>query len=255
MRMEYLTLDKKGHIAVVTMRRAPVNAVNHQFYREIIEMFDNIGTDKDIRVAALCSEFEKYWCAGNDVNDFVGMTPENGHIRHRSVYNAFMAIYECAVPTIAAIDGYAIGNGMAFASVCDIIIATDRAVISAPEINFGVMGAGLLLNRLVPEKVVREMVFTGRHVKAVELERYGCLRCVPPGALMNEVMETAKLIASKCPPTVRLLKESLNCVESMDFKSGLYVEMGYTRKASSFEDSKEAKKAFLEKREPVFKNC
>ena len=237
------------------MNRAPVNAVNHQFYNEIIEVFDNIGADKDIRVAVLCSAFEKYWCAGNDVNDFVVMTPENGHIRHRSVYNAFMAIYDCAVPVIAAIDGYALGTGMAFASVCDILIATDRATIAAPEINFGVMGASRLLSRLVPEKVVREMVFTGRYVKATELERYGCLRCVPPEKLMEEVMETANLVASKCPPTMRLLKESLNCVESMDFRKGMYTEMGYTRKASSFEDSKEAKLAFLEKRKPVFKNC
>ncbi|GHS99982.1 enoyl-CoA hydratase [Synergistales bacterium] len=251
--MEYLTLEKKEHIATISMHRAPVNAVNHQFYREVIEMFDGIGADRDIRVAILRSDFEKYWCAGNDVNDFVGMTPENGHIRHRSVYNAYTSIYECAAPTIAAIDGCALGTGMALASVCDVIITSDRAVIGAPEINFGVMGAGKLLRRLVPEKVMREMLFSGRHVKATELERWGCLRTVPAEKLMDEVTAEAKLIASKCPPTMRLLKESLNCVESMDFKLGLFTELSYTRKASVFEDSMEAKKAFLEKREPVFK--
>ena len=250
--MEYLTLGKKEHIAVVTMHRTPVNAANHQFYREITEMFDEIGADREMRVVVLRSDFEKYWCVGNDVNDFVGMTPENGHIRHRSVYNAYMAIYECAVPTIAAIDGYALGTGMAFASVCDVLIATERAVIGAPEIYFGVMGAGKLLRRLVPEKVMREMVFSGRHVKATDMERWGCLRVVSCNKLMDEVMEEAKLIASKCPSTIRLLKESLNCTESMDFRDGLFTDLSYTRKASAFEDSNEAKKAFMGKRSPIF---
>ena len=91
---EYIKVEKKDHIAIVTMHRAPVNAANRQFYQEMTDVFDAIGADKEIRVAILRSEFEKYWCAGNDINDFAGMTPESGHIRHRVVYNSFVAVFD-----------------------------------------------------------------------------------------------------------------------------------------------------------------
>ena len=250
---EFVKLEKNGHIAVVTMQHPPVNAANGQFYREITEVFDEIGADKDFRAAILRSAYEKYWCAGNDIKDFAGMTPDNGHIRHRLVYNSFMAVYDCAVPVIAAIDGYCLGTGLAYASVCDIIFATDRAVLGAPEIAVGVMGAGKFLSRMVPQFIMRRMIYNGDKVSASELEKWGCLQVVSPEKLIDVAMEQAHLIAGKCPSTVRLNKEALNRIEFMDLKTGYAIEQGYTRRASAYEDSKEAQKAFFEKRAPVFK--
>ena len=250
---EWIKLEKEGHAAIVTMQHAPVNAANRQFYQEMIETFDAIGADKDFRVAILRSAYEKYWCAGNDIKDFEGMTPDNGHIRHRLVYNAFMALYDCAVPVIAAVDGYCLGTGLAFASVCDMVFATDRAVIGAPEINVGVMGAGKFLSRWVPQMVMRRMIYNGDKVPASELAQWGCLTVVAPEKLQEAVMKQAELISGKCPSTIRLNKEALNRMEFEDLKAGYAIEQSYTRRASAYEDSKEAQRAFLEKRAPVFK--
>ncbi|MEA4845636.1 MAG: enoyl-CoA hydratase-related protein [Clostridiaceae bacterium] len=251
---EYITLEKKEHIAIVTMHRAPVNAANKQFYQEMLDVFDSIGADKEMRVAILRSDFEKYWCAGNDINDFAGMTPESGHIRHRVVYNSFIAVYDCAVPVIAAIDGYALGTGLCYAAVCDFIIATDRAVLGAPEINVGVLGLGKFMSRMVPQQIMRRMYFTGAKVKATELEQWGCLQVVPADKLMEEAMNQAQELALKCPGTVRIGKEVLNHTEYMDLKNGFFMEQSYTRRAGASEDAKEAQRAFFEKRTPVFKN-
>ena len=248
-----INLEKSGHIAIVTMQRAPVNAANKQFYLEMTETFDAVGADKDFRVAILRSAYEKYWCAGNDVKDFEGMTPDNGHIRHRAVYNSFVAVYDCAVPVIAAIDGYCLGTGLAYASVCDIIFATDRAVIGAPEITVGVMGAGKFLSRMVPQFIMRRMIYNGDKVAASELEQWGCLQVVPPEQLMETAVKQADSIVEKCPSAVRLNKEALNRIEFVDLKTGYAIEQGYTRRASAYEDAKEAQKAFFEKRAPVFK--
>lgn len=251
---EYITLEKKDHIAIVTMHRAPVNAANQQFYQEMLDIFDSIGADKEMRVAILRSDFEKYWCAGNDIKDFAGMTPESGHIRHRIVYDSFLAVYDCAVPVIAAIDGYALGTGLCYAAVCDLIIATDRAVIGAPEINVGVLGPSRFMSRMLPQQIMRRMYFTGAKVKATELEQWGCLQVVPADKLMEEAMKLAQDLALKCPGTVRLGKEVLNRTEYMDLKNGFFMEQSYTRRAGASEDAKEAQRAFFEKRIPAFKN-
>lgn len=250
---EFIKLEKKDNIAVVTMQHSPINAANDRFYQEITEIFDDIGADKDFRVAVLCSAYEKYWCVGNDIKDFKDMTPYNGHVRHRLLYISFMAVYDCAVPVIAAIDGYCLGTGLAFASVCDIIFATDRAVFGAPEINLGVIGTGKFLSRMVPQFVMRRMIYNGDKFPASELEKWGCLQIISQEKLMDAAIEQAYLTASKCPSTTRLAKEALNCIEFTDLKTGYAIEQGYSRRASAYEDYKEAQKAFFEKRASVFK--
>lgn len=245
-------MEEEG-IAIVTMNRAPVNAANHQFYQELIDTFDGLGADKSVRVAILRSGLEKTFCAGNDVKDFAGMTPDNGHIRHRLVRNAFFAIYDCAVPVIAAVNSYAVGSGLGFAACCDVIVAADNAKFGAPEIKVGVLGCVKFLSRLVPEMVMRRMLFSGEPATAAELAPYGCIaKVVPPDQLMAAAMEQARIISGKAPSTIRLAKELFNRVEYMDFKAGFEIENSYSRRAAAFEDSKEAQRAFLEKRKPVF---
>jgi enoyl-CoA hydratase len=253
---EFVQVDREGSIAIVTMNRAPVNAVTRQFYQEIIDTFDGLGADKSVFAAILCSGVEKAWCAGNDVNDFAGMTPDNGHIKHRLVRNAFFAIYDCAVPVIAAVNSYAMGTGLGFAACCDVVVASERASFGAPEIKVGVLGCVKFLSRLVPEMVMRRMLFSGEHATAAEMARWGAVaRVVPHDQLMAAAMEQARIIAEKAPSTIRLAKELFNRVEYMDIKLGFEIENSYSRRAAAYEDSKEAQRAFLEKRKPQFKGC
>ena len=253
---EYIQVQREGGIAIVTMNRAPVNAANLQFYREIIDTFDGLGADKSILVAILRSGVEKAWCAGNDVKDTVGVTPDNGHIRHRVIRNAFFAIYDCAVPVIAAVNCYALGSGLGFAACCDVVVASERATFGAPEIKVGFLGCVKFLSRLVPELVMRRMLLSGESITAAELAQWGAIaKVVPEDQLMEAAMEQARIIAEKAPTTGRLAKELFNRVEYLDMKQGFEIENSYSRRAGDCEDGKEAKRAFIEKRKPQFKGC
>lgn len=253
---KYIQLEKQGHIAIITMNKEPLNSVNKQMFLEIIDTFDSVGADKEIYVAILRSGLEKSFCAGNDVKDFGTMTPENGHIRHRIIRNAFFSVYDCAVPVVAAINGYAIGTGLGLAACSDVIVASERASFAAPEINVGVLGCVKFLSRLVPQMVARRMLLSGERVPVEEIAKWGGIaKVVPHEQLMEAAMEQAMIIAEKAPSTVRLAKELFNRVEFMELKQGFEIENYYSRRASGYEDSKEAQRAFLEKRKPNFKGC
>lgn len=252
--MDFVTLEVKDNIGIVTVNRPPVNAVNAQLYKEIADTFRSINEMDDVRVVVFRAEGEKAFLAGNDLNEFLTMTPENANERMRKVRESFWSVYDCKVPVIGAINGIAPGTGLAYASVCDIIIASENATFSLPEINVGVMGGAKHLSRLVPQMVVRYMHYTGKPMKAAEMKEYGAvLKVVPKEELLDAAMIVASEISKKSPIAIKLAKQSLNTIEYMDLKEGYTYEQSLSRELSGYEDSKEAVNAFFEKREPVFK--
>lgn len=252
--MDFVTLEVKDFIGVVTVNRPPVNAVNAQLYQEIADTFRSINEMDDVRVVVFRAEGEKAFLAGNDLNEFLTMTPENADERMRKVRESFWSVYDCRVPVIGAINGIAPGTGLAYASVCDVIIASENATFSLPEINVGVMGGAKHLSRLVPQMVVRYMHYTGKPMTAAEMKEYGAvLKVVPKEELLDAAMQVASEISKKSPIAIKLAKQSLNTIEYMDLKEGYTFEQSLSRELSGYEDSKEAVNAFFEKREPVFK--
>ncbi|MED4584603.1 enoyl-CoA hydratase-related protein [Brevibacillus choshinensis] len=252
--MDFVTLEVKDYIGIVTVNRPPVNAVNAQLYKEIADTFRSINEMDDVRVVVFRAEGEKAFLAGNDLNEFLTMTPENADERMRKVRESFWSVYDCKVPVIGAINGIAPGTGLAYASVCDIIIASENATFSLPEINVGVMGGAKHLSRLVPQMVVRYMHYTGKPMTAAEMKEYGAvLKVVPKEELLDAAMIVASEISKKSPIAIKLAKQSLNTIEYMDLKEGYTYEQSLSRELSGYEDSKEAVNAFFEKREPVFK--
>jgi len=251
---ELITVERQGNIAIVTMNRPPVNAVTPGGFQEIIDTFDGLGADLSVYAVILRSGIEKAFCGGNEVKEFKSMTPEGGHIRHRLIRNAFFAVYDCAIPVIAAVNSHAMGTGLGLAACCDIIVASENAKFGAPEIKVGVLGCVKFLKRLAPEMVMRRMLLSGKAVPAAELAQWGAIaKVVPPEQLMDAAMEIAREIAEKSPATVRLAKELFNRVEYLDMKQGFEIENMYSRRAGGLEDAKEAQRAFLEKRKPQFK--
>src|SRR5699024_8330876 len=117
---------------------------------------------------------------GNDLEEFLTMTPENSRPRMRTVREAFAAIYDAALPVIAAVQGVAVGTGVALAAACDIVIAAEGARFGLPEINVGAMGGAKHLSRMVPQGVVRRMHLTGENAPAEELVPYGGIARVVP---------------------------------------------------------------------------
>src|SRR5688572_4242590 len=252
---EYIKVDVSNYIATVVMDRPPVNAQNAQFRNEIMEVFDSFNDRDDVRVAVLTGT-GKIFCAGADLKERRGMVKAPGdYARHNRTAREYMnCIRECAIPVIAAVNGPALGAGLGLMAACDIMLASDNAVFAMPEIDVGLAGGAAMLTRLVGKSRGRRIIFTGERIPAQELYRLGVIECcVPREALMDEAMKIARSIASKSPMAMRLAKKAYNVCENMPQRDGYRFEQDITVQLSHTEDAKEAQRAFVEKRKPVFK--
>jgi enoyl-CoA hydratase len=240
-------------VAVVTLDRPPVNAVDREMYIEIARLFRNPDAmGADVRAIVLTGA-GKHFCGGNDLEEFASMTPENGTERMWRVREAFFAIQDCPVPVIAAVHGAALGTGLAIAVSCDFVVASEDARFGLPELSVGVMGGAQHLSRIAPQPLVRRMFFTGEHVSARDFQHSGgAVVVVPREQLLEKACSYALRVASFSPTAVRLGKRILNRIENMDLKGGYEFEQGFTVKMSGHADSKEALRAIRERRLPVY---
>ncbi|MGI9616026.1 MAG: enoyl-CoA hydratase/isomerase family protein [Acidimicrobiales bacterium] len=243
------------HVATVTMNRPPVNAISKELLTELTYVFDSFSDRDDVRAAVLTGE-GKIFCAGADIKGRAGTVPEPGERWQSSRLSreTFHAIVECQVPVVAAINGPALGAGLALAASCDILLTSDRGVLGLPEINVGLLGGGRHAMRLFGHSKARMLMFTGQRLDGQELYRLGVVEaCVAHDDLMPAALELAGQIAAKSPVAVRLAKHAMNTIEEMPLRDGYRFEQGMTAELSKYEDSAEAMLAFAEKREPVFK--
>lgn len=250
----HLAVDEAGPgIVRVTLDRPPANAVDHAMYVEIAQAFrapDRLGDD--VRVIIL-SGAGRHFCAGNDLDEFATMTPENGVERMWRVREAFYAISECAVPVIGAVHGAALGTGLALAASCDFVVAARDASFGLPELTVGVMGGARHLARMVPQPVVRRMYFTGEPMGAEAFQAAGApIILCERDELLNEAQRHAARIAGYSPTAVRVSKCILDRIEFMDLRAGYEFEQRGTIRMSGHADSKEALQAFREKRAPRY---
>jgi enoyl-CoA hydratase len=252
---EPVILEVADFVATVTMNRPPVNATNKELLDTLTEIFDSF-TDRDDVRAAILTGAGKVFSAGADIKErATGGNPAPGDRwkNSRRSRETFHSIVECQVPVIAAINGPALGAGLAIAASCDILLASERGQLGLPEINVGLLGGGRHAMRLFGHSKTRRMMFTGQRLDGPELERLGAIEaCVPHEQLMPTALEFAADIASKSPVAMRLAKHSLNAIEEMSLRDGYRFEQGMTGELSKYEDSKEAMRAFAEKRRPVF---
>ncbi len=255
MNLEHVKLDVSDHVATVALNRPPVNAFNRPLRQEVTRVFDTLHDRDDVRVIVLTGA-GKIFCAGADIKERAALADAPGEqvALNRLVREMFFSIMECSKPVIAAVNGPAIGAGFALMLCCDILVAAESAVFAMPEIDVGIAGGVKFLQRHLPPSKVRYLLLTGRRIPASELYRLGVLeRCAPDGSMMAEAMEIAREIASKSPLAVRMLKDSFNMVDSMSLRDGYRLEQNTTVELSRSDDAKEAKRAFIEKRKPVFK--
>ena len=248
-----LSISMRDRVATVTVRRPPVNAIDLPTYAQIKLAFSTIrDLAPDALVVILTGE-GKHFCGGNDLHEFATMTPDNTPVRMLQIREAFLAIYDCALPVIAAVRGVAAGTGVALAGSCDMVIAGESARFSLPEIQVGAMGGAKHLSRLAPQGVVRRMHLTADMLTAAELMPYGgIVKVVPDEALLDEAHALAARVTRHSPVAIRIAKRSLNQIEYMDLRSGYQFEQGLTAELSGYSDSKEAIAAFFEKRAPRY---
>jgi enoyl-CoA hydratase len=255
MDLEQFRLDIADGIATVTFDRPPVNAQNKRTREELIRVFDAISDRDDVRVAILTGAGNTF-SAGADLKERVDLVREPGdYARHnRLVREFFYAVTDCAKPVIAAVNGPAIGAGFVLMLACDILLASDNAYVAMPEINVGLAGGARFLMEHVGRSRARLMYMTGRRVAAAELYRLGVIEACPPrDQLMAAALDIARDIAGKSPLAVRHIKRALNTIEELPVRDAYRFEQSVTVELSHTEDAREAQRAFVEKRKPVFK--
>jgi enoyl-CoA hydratase len=255
---ECLKVERIDHVAVVTFDRPPVNALPLAGMAEIRDVFDGFADDRDVRAAVFTASGERAFMAGVDLREapppVEDLAPTRLVDRGRAIREAMWAITDCAVPVIAAVNGPAIGAGLAFAAVCDIIIAAEGATFATTEINVGLLGASAHLSLLVGRHKARELFFLGDPITAEELHHLGAVRAVVPLAdLRSTALALAQRLAEKSPIALRLAKEAMNRVEFLPLHDAYRLEQDYTNRLLGFDDAREARRATLEKRPPEWR--
>ncbi len=221
----------------------------------IRDAFVSLNDRRDVRAAVFTAAGDRAFMAGADLNSY-GRANESTLATELvdpglTAREALWSITDCAVPVIAAVNGPAIGAGVAFAACCDIIVAAEHATFATAEINVGLLGASSQLSLMVGRHKAREMFLLGEAVTAAELQRLGAVRAVvPPPQLLPTAMEIAATLAAKSPIALRLAKESMNRVEFLPLKDAYRTEQDYTNRLATFADSAEARAAYLERRQP-----
>jgi enoyl-CoA hydratase len=246
---QFVRVELADGVATVTFDRPPVNAIEAESSR-----------NRDVRVVIFTAAGTRAFIAGADLKARMNQDPDApidpiyGLDTGRGGRESFWSVYDCAVPVIGAINGPAIGAGLVYAAVCDVLIASENARFAVTEINVGLLGAGSFLQRMVGSYKARKLFYTGEFATAEEMYRLGAVeQVVPHDELMPAAMDLARRIADKSPIAIRLAKESLNRVEYMPLKDAYRTEQDYTNRLRGFQDSTEAMRAFNEKRAPQWK--
>jgi enoyl-CoA hydratase len=244
-------------VAVVTLDRPPVNALSSDFYRQLSAALDRVAASAQVCVMVLLSASPRAFCAGADVTELGALSgPQAGQAdarRQELARKVFGQLLDLPQPSIAVIDGPAIGAGAVIASCTDMRMGSPRSSFTLPEVAVGRCGGGRHLMRHLPQGVVRRMFFTAQPLTSDEALRYGFLDSVhDSAALVEAALARARHIAAYSPLALRLGKAALNESEPLPVKQGYAVEQRYTLELARSADSREALAARREKRAPRF---
>jgi len=242
-----IELRTSGGVAEVIIDFPPVNALPVRGWFDLADAVTAAGDDAAVRAVVIAAEGRGF-CAGVDIKQ---MQQAPGHAAligaSRGCFAAFAAVYDCPVPVIAAVHGFCLGGGVGLAGNADIVIAADDATFGVPEVDRGALGAATHLSRLVPQPLMRTMVYTCRTVTAQQLHGFGTvLDVVPPAGLRAAALAVAGEIAAKDPATIRLAKQSLNGIDPVDVKRSYRYEQGFTFELNLTGVSDTARQAFID---------
>ena len=239
-----------GGIGEVVVDCPPVNALRVADWFSLADQVTSLGRNPEVRVVLLRAEGRGF-NAGVDIKEMQETEGFDALVgANRGCYAAFAAVYDCAVPVIAAVHGFCLGGGIGLVGNADVIIASDDAYFGLPEVDRGALGAATHLSRLVPQHKMRAMVYTSTSVSAGELLSYGTVWKVSPrDALLPAARELAGVIAAKSPAVIRAAKESLNGIDLWDVKRSYRYEQGFTFELNLSGVANEHRDAFVAKRE------
>lgn len=257
MAYETLIVESEDYTTLIRLNRPDaLNALNGKLMKELAAALMAADANDKVRCIVLTGS-EKAFAAGADVKEMAEKT--FAEVFSDNFFGAEAAIINSIrKPIIAAVSGYCLGGGCELAMMCDFIIASDTAKFGQPEINLGIvagMGGSQRLTRFVGKAKSMDMHLTGRFMDAAEAERCGLVsRVVPVKSLMEEALKAAGKIAEKSALTTMVVKECVNRAQEVSLSEGLLFERRMFHAMFATEDQKEGMAAFLEKRQPQFRD-
>jgi enoyl-CoA hydratase len=250
-------IEISGGIATVTMNRPDaLNAFNSEQLQAMIDALHQVRDDVSVRCVILTGAGERAFAAGADIKEMANKSPEEGLEFARLGHAMANAAESMPKPTIAAVNGFALGGGSEIALACDIRIASENAVFAQPEVSLGIppgWGATQRLTRLVGPGLAAEIILTGRRVKADEALRIGLVNAVYPiDQLLPEARRLAESIVKQSPRALAASKALMQIAFNGQIRSGLDTEAQLFAEAFGSADQREGMSAFVEKRAPNF---
>lgn len=255
---ETLSLRTQGSALIVTINRpASMNALALEVVEDLEKLVTHLAsTGFEHRGVVLTGAGEKSFVAGANIVQMKDMDADAADAYGRRMHRVTEALEALQVPVIAAVNGFALGGGCELALACDFIYAAENASFGQPEVNLGLVpgfGGSVRLPRRVGVAMARELIFTGRRIKAAEALRIGLAnRVVPAAELIDTAVATIEEIAAVSPMAVANVKGAINQIADTDVHAGLDLEAASFRKAFTTEDSVEGRAAFVEKRKAQF---
>jgi enoyl-CoA hydratase len=250
-----IRIEREEAVAIVTIdRQEALNALDVATLTELRDRLGELADDEATRVVILTGAGEKAFVAGADIKYMSGLDVEQAKEWGALGHEAGRLLETMPKPTIAAINGFALGGGCELAIACDLRYAASGAKLGQPEVNLGIIpgwGGTQRLARLCGVGVAKELIFTGRIVAAEEARQLGLVNAVHDPVL-EQAREVAALLAAKSPIALRLMKQLANRALGGDHTANLEAEGETFGELFSSEDAKEGLTAFVEKREPRF---
>ena len=251
--MTNILLEKKGLYAVATINRPKaLNALNSEVLSDLDELVRTVSADADIRALVITGSGEKAFVAGADIGEMSTLTPAEGEAFGKHGNDVFRKLETLPIPTIAAVNGFALGGGCELSMSCDIRLCADTAVFGQPEAGLGItpgFGGTQRLARLVSPGMAKQLIYTAKNIKADEAYRIGLVNAVYPlDELLPAAEKMAETIAKNAPIAVRACKKAIN--EGLEAKMDDAVVIEEKLFGSCFQtaDQIEGMSAFLEKR-------
>ena len=251
--MTNILLEKKGSIAVATINRPKaLNALNSQVLEDLNELLDLVNADEEIRALVLTGSGEKAFVAGADIAEMSTLTKTEGEAFGKKGNDVFRKLETLPIPTVAAVNGFALGGGCELSMSCDIRICADTAVFGQPETGLGItpgFGGTQRLARLVGPGMAKQLIYTAKNIKADEAYRIGLVNAVyPMDELLPAAEKLAETIAKNAPIAVRACKQAINDGLQVDMDKAIVIEEKLFGSCFQSADQIEGMSAFLEKR-------
>ncbi len=258
--MAFVELETKGQVGILTINRPEaLNALNDQVISQLDKVLDEIDLNT-VRCLIVTGAGKKAFVAGADIAQMSGLTKQEGEAFGKLGNDVFRKLEAFPIPTIAAVNGFALGGGCELSMSCDIRLASDTAVFGQPEVGLGItpgFGGTQRMARLVGMGKAKELIYTARNIKAPEALAIGLVQAVYPAEeLMAEAMKMAERIAGNAPIAVRACKKAINDGLQVNIEQAVAIEEKLFGSCFETKDQKNAMAAFVEKRKhDPFVNC